>query len=149
MKNSALKFIAFIFVLAISSCSISSDKQSIYERIATDETYEILRESLSKSTLLITTDQIDLDAIGQHLNENPETAICDINNEILGQIKGGLEYKRLSCKMKEARRVLKEKYPEYSDFTKADTYELRNVYRKKVASPSELNALTIIENINH
>lgn len=146
MKNSIFKLIAFALVLAITSCSTNSDRQNLYERIAKDEAYETLRVSLSESALLMTTDQIDLDAIRQYLNENPRGTICETDDEKLAHIKGGNDYKRLNCKMRQSRNTLKEKYPEYGSFTKTDVRELRSVYNEKISSASEATPLTIIEN---
>jgi hypothetical protein len=149
MKNSIFKFIAFALIVAITSCSTSSDRQSLYERIAKDEAYETLRVSLSESALLMASDQIDLDAIREYLNENPGGTICDTDDGKLAHIKGGEDYKRLNCKMRQSRNTLKEKYPEYGSFTKADVRELRSAYNEKVSSASEATPLTIIENHIH
>ncbi len=146
MKNLINSLIVFVFIVAMTSCSTSVDRQIIYEQIAGDDNYQALRESMSELAILMTTDQIDLDAISEHIHNNPGTVDCKSEDEAFLQIKGSLEYMQLNCKIRQSRNSLREKYPEYADFSKSDIKELRNVYEKKGFSTTEATSLTIIEN---
>lgn len=125
--------ILILFIVISSSCqrnTISKDLDPIYFQIAYDVYYKEYRNWGEKNIINTSKNVYDLQSISTVLSQTNQE-ICDIDDLLFTNIKGGLEYKKVDCGIHTAFEKLKLKFPIMLDFQEEDYAIIRKIYYDK------------------
>lgn len=152
MKNLAIYPAIICFLFVITSCTNQSEEatelnQSSAERLVQDPQYAVYRTEELNNQRNIVEGNYDLTAIGDIILAH-QNSICDVPDKLLTDVRGGILYRDIHCKLYNALVYIKNTYPEYETYDKSKLLESYKKYHHEYVEQMALVGLTPKQNID-
>ncbi|MCB0653730.1 MAG: hypothetical protein KDC85_20800 [Saprospiraceae bacterium] len=148
-----LPILTFCFTLFFQSCQNEkftenfTDPELMLKQVAADPDYGVYHEAIMAKGMAVVRGDFDLETLGDFFKNNKSNlSICEIPDDALSNIRGGLAYKQSGCKIAELRKILEAKYPGYGGLSRDEYGKIDDYFNQYQQHPDYAQEILAIQN---
>lgn len=137
MKKFRISIALSACLMFLFSCSNQTEtgvvvKESLYQKIATDQSYIDYKRADEEHLVRFATVDVDYEALQQYINnyKNQSKNLCSTPNEMFKNVRGGVAYIESFCKIRELHITFLEKNPLYKGLNLEEKNKIDVLYKQ-------------------